>query len=91
MCIRLPVTFVAPVLCTLAATLLLSVSAEAHGQQTPPPADGILQEIGPDGLRFNRNAWSLDGAQAWQTWGGDAVSDARRRDPRAWLSGACRF
>ena len=38
------------------------------------------------GLRYNRDAFSMDLSSAWKVQGGDANSDDKQRDPRIWFT-----
>ena len=38
------------------------------------------------GLRYNRDAFSMDFSSAWKVQGGDANSDDKQRDPRVWFT-----
>ena len=38
------------------------------------------------GLRYNRDAFSMDLSSAWKVQGGDANSDDKQRDPRVWFT-----
>ncbi|WP_151670730.1 ShlB/FhaC/HecB family hemolysin secretion/activation protein [Nitrincola schmidtii] len=43
------------------------------------------------GLRYNRDAFSMDLSSAWKIEGGEADSDDKQRDPRIWFTMNYRF